>query len=297
MGGLNWSTTDGAFKEFFEKFGEVEECTVMRDKLTGTSRGFGFVVFRDPSAVETALNAGDLELDTRKIDCKRAVPKEQLGGAGSYPIQSPRAPVNDGTLKTKKIFVGGLLPETTETEFKAYFATFGEVTEAVIMMDHHSSRSRGFGFISFESEDVVDTVCSNTGHEISGKVIDCKKAVPKVRSAGPLGGGFRGGMRGGGRGGYGVPAGRGGYGGYGVPYTPPYGYPPPQYPPHDAYAAYPASAPEYRGYYGGEEAAYGQEQWAPPQAGEGAQGWGTETYGAVDASRGARSDRSFHPYR
>lgn len=45
VGGLNWSTSDSVFKDFFEKFGEIEECTVMRDKSTGTSRGFGFVVF------------------------------------------------------------------------------------------------------------------------------------------------------------------------------------------------------------------------------------------------------------
>ncbi len=44
VGGLNWDTSDEAFKAFFAPFGEIEESMVMRHRETGTSRGFGFVV-------------------------------------------------------------------------------------------------------------------------------------------------------------------------------------------------------------------------------------------------------------
>lgn len=44
-GGLNWNTTDEDFRAFFEKFGDIEECSIMKDRMTGQSRGFGFVVY------------------------------------------------------------------------------------------------------------------------------------------------------------------------------------------------------------------------------------------------------------
>jgi RNA-binding protein Musashi len=73
IGGLNWETTDRmkiyissvgtlvadlgleSLKDYFSQFGEVQECTVMRDSATGRSRGFGFLTFRDPKTVNTVM--------------------------------------------------------------------------------------------------------------------------------------------------------------------------------------------------------------------------------------------------
>lgn len=72
IGGLNWETTDRkltlnlslsiyfngtleSLKEYFSQFGEVHECTVMRDGATGRSRGFGFLTFSDPRTVNIVM--------------------------------------------------------------------------------------------------------------------------------------------------------------------------------------------------------------------------------------------------
>lgn len=55
IGGLNWETTDDSLKSYFSQFGEVVECNVMRDTITGRSRGFGFLTFRDPKSVNAVL--------------------------------------------------------------------------------------------------------------------------------------------------------------------------------------------------------------------------------------------------
>lgn len=55
IGGISWETTEEKLQEHFSNFGEVSQAAVMRDKLTGRPRGFGFVVYADPAAVDAAL--------------------------------------------------------------------------------------------------------------------------------------------------------------------------------------------------------------------------------------------------
>jgi RNA-binding protein Musashi len=68
--------------------------------------------------------------------------------------------------------------ETTENEFKDYFAQFGRVVDATLMMDKDTGRPRGFGFVTFENEVGVEA-CLNTHLEIHGKAIEVKKAQPR----------------------------------------------------------------------------------------------------------------------
>lgn len=44
-----------SLRDYFSQFGEVAECTVMRDGATGRSRGFGFLTFRDPKTVNIVM--------------------------------------------------------------------------------------------------------------------------------------------------------------------------------------------------------------------------------------------------
>lgn len=60
--------------------------------------------------------------------------------------------------ESKKIFVGGLPPTVTEQDFRKYFEEYGRITDAVVMIDRDTQRSRGFGFVSFDEE--VRGLCS-----------------------------------------------------------------------------------------------------------------------------------------
>lgn len=63
-----------------------------------------------------------------------------------------------------QIFVGGLAPSVDELAFQQYFEQFGPVEDAVVMYDHDSKRPRGFGFVTFVSEDAVEQVRQHEDH-------------------------------------------------------------------------------------------------------------------------------------
>lgn len=55
---------------------------------------------------------------------------------------------------------------------KEYFSTYGDIVEHQIMLDHQTGRSRGFGFVTFESEDAVEMIFSEgKTHELGGKQV------------------------------------------------------------------------------------------------------------------------------
>lgn len=111
---------------------------------------------------------------------------------------------------SKKLFVGGLSWNTSDQELGEAFERFGEITEAKVINDRETGRSRGFGFVTFVDGAAADSAISALdGSVLDGRNIRVNEAQEKSRGGGGFGGG-RGG-RGGGGGGYG--GGRGGYGG------------------------------------------------------------------------------------
>ncbi|KAK4473637.1 hypothetical protein MN116_002989 [Schistosoma mekongi] len=166
IGGLSPTTTSEVLRDYFQKYGELREYMIMRDPLTKRSRGFGFVTFSDPMCVEKVLEAAPHILDFKKIDPKLAVPRK--------PGQNTKV-----STKTKRVFIGGVATQTTNEELSEYFSQFGKLESCELMMDKSTNRHRGFGFVTFESEESAEKVCEIHFHDLHNKMVEAKKAVPK----------------------------------------------------------------------------------------------------------------------
>lgn len=91
---------------------------------------------------------------------------------------------------SKKVFVGGLSWNTENDSLREAFETFGEVTESRVITDRDTGRSRGFGFITFESAESASRAISEMdGTELDGRTIKVNEAQDKPRDNNRGGGG------------------------------------------------------------------------------------------------------------
>ena len=94
---------------------------------------------------------------------------------------------------SKKLFVGNLSWNTDDHGLQEAFAPFGEITEAKVISDRDTGRSRGFGFVTFEDAEAADkAIAAMNDTDLDGRTIRVNEAQDKRRNGG-----------GGGRGGYG----------------------------------------------------------------------------------------------
>lgn len=105
-----------------------------------------------------------------------------------------------------KLFVGGLSWDTNDASLRSAFTACGEVTEAKVVMDRESGRSRGFGFVTMADEaGAREAVGRMDGQSIDGRTVKVSEAQERTSRGGGGGGGYGGGGGGsrGGGGGYG----------------------------------------------------------------------------------------------
>ncbi|XP_074114621.1 RNA-binding protein squid isoform X1 [Cotesia typhae] len=264
VGGLSWETNDKELRDHFGSYGDIESINVKTDPNTGRSRGFAFIVFSKAESLDKIMAAGDHVINNKKVDPKKA--KARHG----------------------KIFVGGLSTELSDDDIKSFFDKFGKIVEVEMPFDKTKSQRKGFCFITFESEQVVNELLKTPKQTINGKEVDVKKATPKPDGMGGMRGGAaagRGAARGGrggrgrgfggqgwsqggyGAGGYGGGYGQGGYGG---------GY--------DGYGSY--------DYYGGGYGGYGGYDYT----GYDGYGYGGSYDGGYNGGRGGARGKGLQTY-
>ena len=96
----------------------------------------------------------------------------------------------------KKLYVGGLAWATTDDGLRTAFEKFGEVTDAKVITDRDTGRSRGFGFVTFSDAECADSAIeAMNGSVLDGRSLTVNEAQDRRRDDGFRRGGGGGGGR------------------------------------------------------------------------------------------------------
>ncbi|KAD4982521.1 hypothetical protein R6Q59_002128 [Mikania micrantha] len=172
VGNIPRTTTNDDLKKLFEEHGAIDRVEVMYDKYSGRSRRFGFVTMKTVDDVNAAIEKlNGTEIGGRKI--KVNVTEKPLNGVISS-LQSDEAPFIDSPYK---LYVGNLAKTVTSDSLKSFFAEKGNVVGAKVSRVPGTSKSSGFGFVSFSSEEEVEAaIASFNDAVLEGQKIRVNKA-------------------------------------------------------------------------------------------------------------------------
>jgi len=107
VGALPQEAKDTDIKEYFGTFGDIENINLKMDPMTGRSRGFAFIVFKELAGIEAALAQTAHVVKGKKVTCKKAEARQG------------------------KVYVGKLPPgeALSKEDLQAHFEQFGSVVE------------------------------------------------------------------------------------------------------------------------------------------------------------------------
>ncbi|GAB7339333.1 hypothetical protein MBLNU457_5981t1 [Dothideomycetes sp. NU457] len=168
VGGLDPRVTEEVLKQIFETAGHVQSVKVIPDK-NFQSKGFnyGFVEYDDPAAAERGMAT----LNGRRI--------HQSEIRVNWAYQSNNATKED-TSNHFHIFVGDLSNEVNDEVLTQAFSTFGTVSEARVMWDMKTGRSRGYGFVAYNDRAEAEKALSSMdGEWLGSRAIRCNWANQK----------------------------------------------------------------------------------------------------------------------
>jgi len=167
VGNLDQKVTDVLLWEIFSTVGNVESCKVIKDKV-GESSGYGFVDYYTHEEANRALN----NLNGRIIYNKDI--KVNWASAGTN---------REDTTAHHHIFVGDLSPDINDETLLKAFQPFGSVSDARVMWDQNTGRSRGYGFVAFrDKNDAERAMKEMNGEWLGSRSIRCNWANQKISS-------------------------------------------------------------------------------------------------------------------
>ncbi|PPR80346.1 hypothetical protein GOBAR_AA40368 [Gossypium barbadense] len=193
--GLSWDTTAETLTGEFSKYGEIEECKAVTDKVSGKSKGYAFILFKHRSGARRALKQPQKKIGIRTTSCQLAV-------QGPVPAPPPTGPPVSEYAQ-RKIFVSNVSPELDPGHLLEFFKQYGEIEEGPMGLDKQTGKPKGFALFVYRSVDSAKKALEEPHKNFQGHVLHCQKAIdgPKqtkgvsetghlMAPSGPAGAGF-----------------------------------------------------------------------------------------------------------
>ncbi|KAJ4715639.1 UBP1-associated protein like [Melia azedarach] len=162
--GLGWDTTQDDLVSAFESCGEIEECKLVTDKVTGKAKGFAFIVFRTRKSAGKALKNPQRKIRNRMAAC-------QLASVG------PTVPPKDQPVGDRKIYVSNVQRDADKEKLRAFFERFGEIEAGPIGFDINTGKSRGFAIFVYRKVEGAKKSLEEPYKMFQGNQLHCQKAA------------------------------------------------------------------------------------------------------------------------
>ena len=171
LGNLHPYVNDVVLRGLFSGFDGIVELKVIKDRATGLSAGYGFARFSDVGHATLALEHIKSQIIFgQQIKANWALHKDKEDELGSH----------------HHVFVGDLSPDVRDDALKAAFAHLEGCSDARVMWDHGTRRSKGYGFVSFVGRDQADRAIKDMdGVQIGTRRVRCGWAKHKTDAAVP----------------------------------------------------------------------------------------------------------------
>lgn len=169
--GLGWDTTRETLTEFFEVYGEIEDCNVVTDRNTGKAKGYGFVLFKERRATMKALKEPRKKINNRVASC-------QLASSGPVP------PSESQDTSGRKVYVSNVHSDVDPEKLRSFFAKFGEIETGPIGFDMETGKSRGYALFVYKTKEGVRKALEEPNKTFDGYQLHCQRAfVGKNKAA------------------------------------------------------------------------------------------------------------------
>lgn len=161
--GLGWDTTKETLTLAFKPYGEIEDCNVIIDRVTGKAKGFGFVQFRSRKGAMKALEEPKKKINNRMASCQLA----SLGPAVAGSMDN----------SNRKIYVSNVQPHADPERLRAFFSKFGEIETGPLGFDTSTGKSRGFALFVYKNQEGFRKALEEPYKVFEGHQLHCQKAA------------------------------------------------------------------------------------------------------------------------
>lgn len=158
--------TDKLKRFFEENAGPVNEAQIVKDRISGRSKGVGYVEFKDERSVQKALQLTGRPLENIPIIVRvtEAEKNRQVRKTDEAGNNSTSAPFH-------RLYIGNIHFNVTQEDLEAVFEPFGELEFAQLQTDE-SKRSKGFGFVQYkDASHAREALEKMNGFELAGRPI------------------------------------------------------------------------------------------------------------------------------
>ncbi|KAI4308277.1 hypothetical protein L6164_031367 [Bauhinia variegata] len=167
--GLGWDTTAETLTSVFGKYGEIEDCKAVTDKVSGKSKGYAFILFKHRSGARNALKQPQKKIGNRTTSC-------QLASAGPVPAPpAATAPVPEYT--QRKIFVSNVNPEVDPLKLLEFFKQFGDIEDGPLGLDKQTGKPKGFALFVYKSVESAKKALQEPHKNFEGHTLYCQRAI------------------------------------------------------------------------------------------------------------------------